>query len=1172
LHGAYILDRFIIRRYFKGPRMGISTRSFPCSCGKVLEVPVGFPGAEFPCPACNAMVKLVPPAAGPDTRSLEGNLGKIAIEKGWITRLQLDAAVRIQSEEAGRGTRLRLGEALVRIGALTDDQVREALLAQDKVTLRCPSCAKNFNVRNLKPGTRVLCKTCNVPLVLPATTANLPVSDTSAGQLRNALVGKEVDASLADLIPGYRIERRLGSGGMGDVYLARQASLDRLVAIKLLPPELARDASYVQRFLKEAKSAARVTHENIVAAVDAGETGGRYYFIMEYVDGETVAEMIRREGALEEKLALRIAHHVAKGLRHAHRQGLIHRDIKPSNIMLTSDGTAKICDFGLARSEKDLDLSQPGVVQSSPAYASPEQCKGQKDLDHRTDMYSLGVSLFEMLTGKKPFEGETPNILFIKHVTEAPPAPKGLNPSISIAANQLVLRLLRKQPASRYETYDPLVENLETILQPRAAARTAPAAEPVPDAPVPLWKHPAFKWAGAAVGALILVILLVVLGKGGGEGKSPSPEKSEGPTSKLPREIENALREAKALQDQASGDPSRYPAVRAFWKGLEERHRGTPHHPVFASGLVQFDARVADEANPAADRLLQEAGLQETSGRFADAIRSLRAFPAAAYAGTEAAGRVEARLNACERNLEEKLSSGKEEFFTLLSRERWDEAARQVDVLRQLVTSNGEYVKPQHKEDLEALVRKVNEEKLVAKQKKTEPPPPLPTPDPAPTPNPADPAPAPAPAPTPAPGPSPAAEAVAVLRSAEHRADPARRAAAALIFTRTALASPLHRAAAVFLSHDDRSWGLVHDRITLQTENVTYKDINGTSQPGENGTTLFKGTGGFRAILLKDGKVSVNGGSYVKPVRLDLQKDLKNPSAAVLDKYLASLPLDKVEAMTGAQHAAALQDLAGRISAAAESPVDALQLFACAHVETLVLAGGRPDVEAMKQARFQPARGTDLWGPPEGLARVPLAQQLMQTRSALDLRRAIDGAAAAQDPGTRLLVALSVFTAEEFDPKAVSENFRKLAYQAKDTPIGVFCDTVYKQIKDLIACTDCKGEGRLPCKTCNATGMAPCTACNGTGSVVFPGGDGDLAPCRTCKQKAKVICPTCGGGRVARCAVCNGLKIRKTVPTGDWKGLLLEKLCKACNGMGGPFTRALFPCPACEGLGRFPPK
>ncbi len=210
----------------------------------------------------------------------------------------------------------------------------------------------------------------------------------------------------------------------------------------------------------------------------------------------------------------------------------------------------------------------------------------------------------------------------------------------------------------------------------------------------------------------------------------------------------------------------------------------------------------------------------------------------------------------------------------------------------------------------------------------------------------------------------------------------------------------------------------------------------------------------------------------------------------------------------------------------------------------------------------------------------PPTQQLPKPKSLLELKRAMDAASGATDVGTRLLIALAAFAGEEFDPRPVSESFRKLASQAKDTPIGALCDQAAKQAKDSVSCPDCKGDGQYPCKTCNATGMAPCSNCNGTGNVTAVGGGGGgfgrrggfFVPCKTCKQKGNVVCPACGGGRIAKCATCNGAKVRKSIPTADFKSFLEASPCKSCSGTGGVFTQALYPCPSCEGLGRFPGK
>jgi serine/threonine-protein kinase len=355
------------------------------------------------------------------------SLGQIALEKGWATIEQINEARRFQARRKARGEKVTISQALVALGILTEVQVRRALGGP-----KAPP---------------------------PLSAAPHP---------------------LAQAIKGYRIDKQLGSGGMGDVYLAQQTSLDRPVALKILPAHLAGDESFIERFVTEARAAGKVSHENIVAAVDIGESNGRYFFVMELMVGPTLQQAIQREGAIEEKRALEVARQVACGLKHACKQGLIHRDIKPANIMFSSENVAKICDFGLAhRIDADDTLAMPGIVQSSPAYASPEQCRGRKDLDHRTDMYSLGVTLFEMLTGQRPFTADSPGALFTKHATETPPSPQSVNPAVTPAASRLVLRLLRKDPAQRFESYDQLIEAIDAVAKSGAPAKPK-GASPAP--------------------------------------------------------------------------------------------------------------------------------------------------------------------------------------------------------------------------------------------------------------------------------------------------------------------------------------------------------------------------------------------------------------------------------------------------------------------------------------------------------------------------------------------------------------------------------------------------------------------------------------------------------------------------------------------------------------------
>jgi serine/threonine protein kinase len=222
----------------------------------------------------------------------------------------------------------------------------------------------------------------------------------------------------------YELHRRVGRGGMAEVYLARDRLLDRLVAIKILFPEFATDPSFVARFRREAQAAANLNHPNIVGVYDWGKERGTYYIVMEYVDGQTVSEIIRNDGPIEPKRAAGIAADVAAALGFAHRKGVVHRDVKPGNVLITKTGEVKVADFGIARAmtaSSEENLTQTGSVMGTATYFSPEQAQG-KAVDARSDLYSLGVVLYEMASGKPPFSADSPVAIAYKHVQEPIPS------------------------------------------------------------------------------------------------------------------------------------------------------------------------------------------------------------------------------------------------------------------------------------------------------------------------------------------------------------------------------------------------------------------------------------------------------------------------------------------------------------------------------------------------------------------------------------------------------------------------------------------------------------------------------------------------------------------------------------------------------------------------------
>ncbi|MHC5057100.1 MAG: protein kinase domain-containing protein [Planctomycetota bacterium] len=268
--------------------------------------------------------------------------------------------------------------------------------------------------------------------------------------------------SAPKLIGGYEIVRELGTGGMGTTYLARQISMDRLVALKVLLARHNEDRDYIRRFEREGKMAARLNHEVIATAYEVGEVGGKHFISMEYAEGRTVGEIIEQDGPLSEEEAVRIVVQVCRGLQHAHEHDMVHRDVKPDNIIVKANGHVKLVDMGLAKSTRSgkSTLTQTGLVVCTPDYASPEQSKGKRDLDIRADIYSLGCVLFEMLTGSAPYKGSTLVETVNMHANDPFPSVKDRRAGASDRVSAVIGRMTEKVPEDRYQTPREVIEDL----------------------------------------------------------------------------------------------------------------------------------------------------------------------------------------------------------------------------------------------------------------------------------------------------------------------------------------------------------------------------------------------------------------------------------------------------------------------------------------------------------------------------------------------------------------------------------------------------------------------------------------------------------------------------------------------------------------------------------------
>jgi eukaryotic-like serine/threonine-protein kinase len=339
----------------------------------------------------------------------------------------------------------------------------------------------------------------------------------------------------------YRLDKRLGDGGMAVVYAGNDVLLRRGVAIKVLREQYAADDDFVRRFYNEAQSAARLSHPNIVNTYDVGRENNTYYIVMELVDGTTLAEMIRSDGRIPEPVAIDYAAQMCNGLAYAHRQGLLHRDIKPANILITHDDVVKLSDFGIARAltQQTLAVTQPGMVMGSVYYISPEQAQGL-ELRETSDLYSVGVVLYQMLSGKLPYTGESPVAVALKHVSEPPPNIAAAGVEVSPAISAIVERLLQKAPQDRFQSASEVASALrEARERPMVATAITPSVRsasesaydpqrPAPMRPPPRRRSATSNGEGAEVSydvpartvpnlarpALLVLALLLAIGGG----------------------------------------------------------------------------------------------------------------------------------------------------------------------------------------------------------------------------------------------------------------------------------------------------------------------------------------------------------------------------------------------------------------------------------------------------------------------------------------------------------------------------------------------------------------------------------------------------------------------------------------------------------------------------------
>ena len=382
------------------------------------------------------------------------------------------------------------------------------------MSVTCPSCQQPIKLRAPKPGRFTpTCPRCATPfrLTVPDDPAGSPQAaplaaahpePTASGVPEGVPAAAELTA-VADAPPegavnpvtlgGYQVYKLLGRGGMGAVYLARQVSLDRKVAVKVLSPRWSKDPAFVTRFLREAFAAARLTHHNVVQIYDVGEERGLPYFAMEYVPGTNLADLVRARGPLDPATAAGHVVQAARGLLYAHGRGMVHRDVKPDNLLLNEQGIVKVADLGLVKvqggaAEETLggealdglaDVTRAGKTMGTPAYMAPEQSRNPTGVDARADVYSLGCTLYVLLTGRPPFLGATALEVITRHLSDPVPPPDAYVTGVPAELTAVLLKMLAKDPAERYPGLAPVIADLEAFLGVAAAGARAPRPEDV---------------------------------------------------------------------------------------------------------------------------------------------------------------------------------------------------------------------------------------------------------------------------------------------------------------------------------------------------------------------------------------------------------------------------------------------------------------------------------------------------------------------------------------------------------------------------------------------------------------------------------------------------------------------------------------------------------------------
>ncbi|HUT33620.1 MAG TPA: serine/threonine-protein kinase, partial [Planctomycetota bacterium] len=469
---------------------------------------------------------------------------------------------------------------------------------------KCPKCGSRLEYESAVDE-KIVCPACQVLLSVPG---KVKASD-------------KVDPLLGQSLGEFEVVELLGRGGMGAVYKARQASLDRFVAVKVLPRAVARDASFIERFTREARDAAAVVHPNIIPIYAVGRDKGFNYIAMEFVEGESLSDTLKRDGPLPVERALEVFKQVTSAISVAHAKGIVHRDIKPANIMVTVHGHAKLADFGLAkRTDVDVSVTQTGAMMGTPLYFPPEAARSER-YDARSDLYSLGATFYHLLAGKPPFEGASSIELAIKHSQDAVPPLKHLAPDAPASLCGIIHRLLQKKATDRFQSADELLDALNRVSvggtsPSRDTEHTVTAAEhhrPSLDerrAAKAQARKKLLLLGGAGAAAIILIVVLVLVLRPGPRPQAASgpptpdtrhPEPSSSvpaPPSSEPPSRDDANAEIVFRNAQAMAARLNWDQAQAYLDRLHTKYGATAFYAAKRAEIEALQAKVTSILNP----------------------------------------------------------------------------------------------------------------------------------------------------------------------------------------------------------------------------------------------------------------------------------------------------------------------------------------------------------------------------------------------------------------------------------------------------------------------------------------------------------------------------------------------------------------------------------------------